>query len=175
MTVIEKKINLVPFSEEHLTERYVSWLNDPEVVRHSRQRHRSHTLSDCRDYYLSMINSINYFFAIEINQSEKKHIGNITVTVDEVNNVADIAILIGDRSVWGKGYGYTAWIATCEFLLNEKHIRKVTGGCYSTNLAMKKIMIKAGMIEDGVRRKQVVQNGVAVDIVHYALFNKEVL
>ena len=36
------RLQIIPFREEYLTERYVSWLNDPEVVRFSDQRHRQH-------------------------------------------------------------------------------------------------------------------------------------
>jgi len=47
------RLRMVPFSEAHLTTRYVGWLNDPEVVRYSEQRHQTHTIESCRSYLLS--------------------------------------------------------------------------------------------------------------------------
>ena len=46
-----ERLTLTPFNtERHLTERYVAWLSDPDVVRYSEQRHRTHTLASCRHF-----------------------------------------------------------------------------------------------------------------------------
>jgi len=49
-------------------------------------------------------------------------------------------------------------------------LRKVTGGTLATNLGMVKVMQKAGMVDDGRRRRQYWWEGQAVDVVHMALF-----
>jgi len=160
-----------PFSEDLLTETYVSWLNDPIVVEHSRQRHYKHTLQQCKEYFLSFNNSEDLFLSIKLKNITNDHIGNMTITIDRLNAVADVAIAIGDRRCWGKGYGSEAWKSVCDFLIFDKEFRKVTGGCYQTNEAMKKIMIKSGMQFDGIRKGQAIKDNLPVDLIYYALFN----
>ncbi len=169
--ITTERLIIESFDEALLTEQYVNWLNDPIVVQSSRQRHRRHTLEDCREYFLSFSGSNNLFLAVKLKQDSKTHIGNMTITVDTINRVADVAILIGDRQHWGRGYGFESWNAVCHFLLKTKEYRKVTGGCYSTNEAMKRIMIKSNMKFDGIRKHQVLVNNKPTDIVYFAFFN----
>ena len=168
--IMTPRLRIVPFSEEYLTTRYVGWLNDPEVVRYSEQRHRKHTLESCRQYWQSFSGSPNYFWAITAQSEGVRHIGNINAYVDEANSVADVGILVGERAVWGKGYGLEAWKAVCDYLLNEAGVRKVTAGTLATNKGMLSVMERSGMRPDGCRVRQTLMEGVEVDIVYTAIF-----
>ena len=160
------------FNESHLTPEYVKWLNDPVITKYSENRHKKHTLDSCKAYWQSFQNTPHYFLAIEVPDLKRLHIGNITVYIDEPNGLADIGIILGERSFWGKGYGAEAWIGICDYLLRGLEIRKVTAGTVETNKAMVKIMEKSGMIEDGIRRKHHVWNSQMVDVIHKALFRE---
>lgn len=166
-----ERLQIVPFSEVYLTSRYVSWLNDPEVVRYSEQRHRFHTLDSCRAYWLSFFDTPNLFYAIIVSDV-MQHIGNINAYVDEQNQTADIGILIGEKAVWRQGYGLEAWEAVCKFLLKSPGIRKVTAGTLSVNMGMLSVMERAGMVDDGRRIRQNLWDKHEVDIVHKALFRE---
>ncbi|NLT23697.1 MAG: GNAT family N-acetyltransferase [Syntrophorhabdus sp.] len=166
------RLSIEPFSEKHLTPRYAGWLNDPEVVRYSEQRHRKHTLDSCRQYWLSFAGTPNFFWAIVGLDPVVGHIGNINAYVDRMNSVADVGILIGERALWGKGYGLEAWRAICGYLLDEAGIRKVTAGTLAANKGMLSIMEKSGMTDDGRRIRQALLDGVEVDVIHSALFRK---
>lgn len=167
------RLRIVLFSEEYLTPRYVGWLNDPEVVRYSEQRHRTHTLESCKAYWQSFVGTPHYFWAIVARDHQLGHIGNMNAYLDTVNSVADIGILIGERDVWGCGYGLEAWSAVCNFLLEKIGIRKVTAGTLTVNTAMVRIMQRAGMVEDGRRIRQCIFEGKEVDIIHTALFSDQ--
>lgn len=167
-------LRIVVFTERYITPTYIAWLNDQDVVRYSELRHSIHTLESCRVYFESYQNTPHFFWAIEVfDNGQWAHIGNINAYVNKKNNIADVGILIGEKSAWGKGYGATAWNAVCNYLLQNKKIRKVTGGAMSSNKAMLKIMQHSGMIEDGKRIKHYIHNNEMVDIVHYALFSEE--
>lgn len=165
-----ERLRIVPFGEEHLTERYVGWLADPDVVRWSENRFRQHTLASCRDYVASFRGTSNMMFALVAKDGAIGHFGNLNVYVDTRHGVADIGILIGERSVWGKGYGREAWQAVLERLLGQSGIRKATGGCVADNVAMVRIMKGCGMQEDGRRVRHYVYDGREVDLVYYASF-----
>lgn len=167
------RLVLRPFSETHLSERYLGWLNNRKLMSFSEQRHRIHTLETCRKYLSSFSGSSNYFWAIEEVKNGLDHIGNMNAYVDIHNKVADIGILIGEVQAQKKGYGLEAWQAVMSFLFKEIGIRKVSAGSVSANLAMIKLMKSAGMMNDGIRVRQYVIAGKEEDIIHMAAFKPE--
>jgi RimJ/RimL family protein N-acetyltransferase len=164
------RLCIIPFSEKYLTPRYIGWLNDPDVVRYSEQRHRSHSLESCSQYWQSFANTPHYFWAITAIDPNIGHIGNMNAHLDKMNSVADVGILIGERVVWGKGYGLEAWVAVCNYLLRDVGVRKVTAGTVAVNKGMIRIMEHAGMIADGRRIRQCMVDGAEVDVIHMALY-----
>jgi len=164
------RLKIVPFSEEHLTQRYVGWLNDPEVVRYSEQRYRVHTLESCEEYMRSFDHTPNFFWALIARDVDLGHIGNINAYVDVSNNVADVGILIGEKQAWKRGFGLEAWTAVCDYLLHVANLRKITAGTLAVNSGMLQIMRRAGMIEDGRRIGHCLYEGREVDVIHMALF-----
>ena len=167
--ILTERLVLEPFCEKYLTDRYVSWLNDPDIVRYSENRYKIHTLESCRIYFESFINSPNCFWAVTIADSGK-HIGNINAYVNIPNSIADLGIMIGDKSSQGKGYAFEAWCAVIDFMLDKCGVRKVTAGTMSENGAMLKIMRNSGMTNDGIRKNHYLLDGREVDIVHMATF-----
>jgi len=168
-----RRLRMVPFAESYLSSRYVGWLNDPEVVRYSEQRHKRHTLDSCRQYWQSFKDSPNFFWAITTIAPEPGHIGNINAYIDAFNSNASVGIMIGERRVWGRGYGLEAWTAVCQHLINDLGLRKVTAGTMAPNQGMRRIMEKSGMEADGRWRRHCLLEGEEVDIVFAALFSNK--
>jgi RimJ/RimL family protein N-acetyltransferase len=167
------RLLITSFTERHLSSRYVGWLNDPDVIQFSEQRHKSHNVESCRLYWQSFHNTPNYFWAIEEVKYGYGHIGNINAYVNKIHNIADVGIMIGDKRLWRNNYGLEAWIAVFKFLFRQLNLRKITAGAISVNFAMLNMMKKAGMVPDGIRGKQFIFNDQEVDIVHYAIFKEQ--
>jgi len=165
MPLYSSRLYIQEFSEDLLTEQYVSWLNDPEVVKFSEQRHRVHTLESCTRYYHSIKCSENLFLSIFGKDSVFGHIGNITVTIDPWNLVADIAIIIGEKKAWGVGIGCEAWQLVMNYLLKSTKIRKVTAGTMSINQPMLNVMRSSGMNIECYREKYFLWEESEVDLV----------
>jgi ribosomal-protein-alanine N-acetyltransferase len=168
-----KRLLILPFNENHLHLKYVGWLNDTELMRYSEQRHKKHDLEECRNYWKSFKGTPNYFWAIEEMDLGLGHIGNITAFINEKNLLADVGIMIGAREAHNKHYGLEAWLGVCQYLFNNTHIRKLTAGTLSLNTPMLKIMDRAGMVEDGIRKKHFMVEGREVDIIYKALFREQ--
>lgn len=128
--------------DQHLTPEYVSWLNDPETVKFSEQRHKTHTLDSCRDYVKSM-DGEGILWAIIY---EGEHIGNISAHIDRQNSTADISILLGKRR--GEGIGVHVLSRVAAMLKNIGYDR-VTCGCRADNLAMERTAGSAGFMNIG--------------------------
>ena len=105
------RIALRPFEHGDLIGRYVSWLNDPQTVRYSEQRHRRHTRATCESYWNAMGARGDWFLAIVRRAGEPRHIGSLSVAFDLPNGTADMAILIGAADARGEGLGLEAWTA----------------------------------------------------------------
>jgi len=170
-TIKTKRLLLKPFSKIYLSEKYISWLNNTDLMKFSENRHREHTFESCREYLESFHNSPHFFWAVTMRKTGE-HIGNINAYLDINNSVADIGIIIGEKSAFGKGYGSEAWNAVCNYLLNNKDIRKITAGTMASNRAMLRIMEKSGMIPDGIRKDHYLLNGKPIDIIHMAKYSK---
>lgn len=168
--ITSSRLSILPFSEQFMTQQYVDWLNDPEVVRYSTQRHRVHTLESCRGYLQSYSGTPHYFWAIVEHGKGLGHIGNMNAHINPHDRVADLGILIGNKDAWHQGYAREAWLAVCRFLFEQADIRKITAGTCATNKAMQGLMRATGMFDDGRRVRQALVEGQEVDIVYAALF-----
>ena len=160
------------FTADHLSQKYVAWLNDPEVVRFSEQRHYLHTEESCRIYFQSQCNSSGLFLAIVAKDETLGHIGNLGVSWDEHNRVADISILVGDKRAWNKGYASEAWIGLIQFLKTQTKVRKITAGTMATNQGMLNLMLRSGMHVEGIRKAHLLWRGQDVDVVLAATFKE---
>jgi RimJ/RimL family protein N-acetyltransferase len=164
------RLIIAPFADRHLTARYVAWLSDPEITRFSEQRHGQHTLESCRAYWQSFQGTPNYFWAVMRRDLPDGHIGNLNAYVTPAHGLADVGVLIGERSAHGQGYATEAWLGVCDYLLRVLGLRKITAGTIEPNTAMLGVMRKTGMVEDGRRARQYLWDGQAVDVIHAALF-----
>src|SRR5207247_510804 len=81
----------------------------------------SHTSASCRQYAESFRGTAGYFWAIQLKRESATHIGNLAAYVDARNKVAELSILIGERTHGGKGFGTEAWSAALRFLVGTAH------------------------------------------------------
>lgn len=146
--------------------KHVEWLNDIEIVRYSEQRHKIHNLRMQLDY-LESIQPPNLYRQII---HEGKLIGSITAYVDIYNKIADMGILIGDKTKWGQGFGTEAWIALMQHLLNTG-VRKVEAGCMELNQPMIHIFQNSGMRFEGCREHHFLCDGEPWALEQWARFN----
>ena len=150
------------------TPHHPAWLNDPEVVRYSEQRHFHHTLESCAAYVASFDFETTFIWAVI---RDLDHIGNISAAVDRFNDTADIGILIGERAAWGQGYGAEAWRAACDYMLTR--VRKVEAGTMGCNAGMLRVFEKTGMLIEGRRPGHFLVENEPVDLVMAARFRHQ--
>lgn len=163
------RLRFEPFAERHLSERYVAWLNDPVVVRYSQQRFRAHTLDSCRRYAAGFAGSPSRLYAL-VARDLDRHIGNLTIGVEPNDRVASVDILIGERDLWGKGYGAEAFSAACDFALGSFGMRKVFTGTMAVNAPMLKLMAAARLVEEARFARHYLWEGREIDKVFAARY-----
>ena len=159
--LITPRLVLKPFSLDMVGDHQVGWLNNPEVVKYSEQRHRKHSRQSCTAFANSIDHENDHMWAI---YAKSHHIGNISARRDVPNQVAEISILIGERSVWGSGYGAEAWRECCDWLLSDG-VRKIIAGTMALNYAMIGVFNKTGMNIECVRKGEFLLDGEPIDLV----------
>ena len=167
--LLGKQVELRLFRESDLTDIYVDWLNDPQVVKYSNQRFKTHSIQSCRTYFLSFNNNDALFIAIYL-KSKNIMIGTMTVYFNINHSVADLGVLLGDKSCWGKGLGRDSWKMVLDLLLQNSSVRKVTGGTLACNIGMLNVMRATGMEVDGIRKSQEIVDGKSYDINYFAVY-----
>lgn len=86
------------------------------------------------------------------------------------HGTADLGLMLGNREYWRQGLGLEAWSTVLNAVLNEKGIRKVTGGTARPNTGMVRIMEQSEMKLEAVRKRQELIEGNEVDLLYYARF-----
>jgi [ribosomal protein S5]-alanine N-acetyltransferase len=162
------RVTLVPFGPEHLTQRYLGWLNDPEVNAYSRRKGVASTIDDARRYIASL-RPDEIVLAILVGD---RHVGNVKLgPVDWENACADISILVGERDVWGKGVGAEAVYLVGRHLLKEVGLNRLYAD--SRNPAFLRLVDKLGWRVEGVQRERLRVDGRFVDNTLVALLARE--
>lgn len=167
-----KDIELRPFGEAHLTTAYVGWLNDPVVCRDNRHG-GGYTMEKARVYLAGLKDKIDYVFAVHYGKNSK-HVGNVSLSgISKQHHSAEIAILLGDRAVWGKGAGYEACRLVLDFGFKTVGLHRIRMGMTARNKAMIRIAEKLSMRHEGTLKEAFFKDGQYLDIVEYAVLNKK--
>ncbi len=171
MRIIAEKTVLTTFIDSDITDIYIGWLNDKNLMKYSNQRFFHHDLSSCSEYLQSFSGTTNSFLKISDRRSGVM-IGTLTIYRNIFHGTADIGILIGDSNFSSKGYGFDAWSSVLNHLLYKEGTRKVTAGANELNLSMINLMIKSGMYLEATKFNQEIVDGCFTSLVFYARYSK---
>jgi RimJ/RimL family protein N-acetyltransferase len=101
------------------------------------------------------------------------HIGNVALqNISPINQNAEFAIILGDRRHWCKGVGLLAGKAIFEHGFKKLNLRRTYCGVAATNTGMRKLALKLGMNEEGIRRQHLFLDGKWVDSVEYGILRR---
>lgn len=167
------EVGLFLLTPDHVSEAYVSWLNDPLTNQYLESRYTIHTAESTRAFVASILGSPNNLLLGIRSPDSHAHVGNIKLgPINETHGSADIGILIGERAAWGKGIATSAITRLADVARTQLGLRKLTAGCYASNVGSKKAFEKAGFEIEGVRKAQFLMAGHPEDLVLLGLVLK---
>jgi len=164
--IASERILIDTFSDEDITSEYISWLNDKEVVQFSNQRFIKHTKDSCM-IFLNGFKDTDSLFVKIVSLNNKKTIGTMTAYINSNHGTCDVGILLGDKGIWGKGYGLEAWILFTNWLKSHAQIRKLTAGTSSINKPMLKILKKSNFSIECTRKQHEIIENKLVDLIYF--------
>jgi [ribosomal protein S5]-alanine N-acetyltransferase len=165
-----ERLVYIPLSMQHLSQDYVDWMNDPEVIRYL-ESGGNYTLEMLEQYLKDVEKKQILFWAIHI-KSTKLHIGNIKI--DPINlkhGTGEYGIMIGRKSEWGKGYAKEVTRRINEYCFKIIGLRKITLGVVANNASAFNLYKNIGFETEGLLKKQGFYDGVYCDGIRMAIFN----
>jgi ribosomal-protein-alanine N-acetyltransferase len=162
-----------PVSLAHLSDHYVSWMNDREVIRYM-EAGGDYTLAKLEEFLRDVEKRDLLFWGIHLKGSDK-HIGNIKIDpVNRKHGLGEYGIMMGDRSEWGKGYAKEATLSILDFCFQHAGLRKITLGVVKTNRVAHHLYESIGFRTEGLYKDHVYCEGALSDVVRMAIFKPEV-
>ncbi len=150
--------------ETDVNDAYHGWLNDPEVNQYLEVRHAPVSKQEILDYVSALKEREDVFFMAICMQSDRRHIGNIKIgPVHPIHRFAEISIVIGDKTCWGRGLGSQALKLAAEFAFTMAGVHKLFAGLYENNTGSYKAFLQAGFQKEGVFCQMRLHQGRYVD------------
>ena len=163
-------VYLRPVGPDDVKGGYGRWMNDPQVNQFLESRFHRFSEADLRAYVAKFQSDPDHVFLAVVARDTETHIGNVKLgPIDRHHGFADMGLLIGERTYWGRGIATEVISLVARYAFDELKLRKVTAGCYATNRGAIKAFEKAGFVREGLRRKQYESNGEYVDHVMLGL------
>ncbi|MGC9605526.1 MAG: GNAT family protein [Minisyncoccia bacterium] len=157
-----------------VNEDYQSWFNDAEVCQYNSHHRFPNYRQDMEEYYKTVIKSKHHLILAIIDKSNDKHVGNISLQeIDPIDRSAEYAIVIGDKSVWGKGLGKEASRLILAHGFDALDLHRIYCGTSSENVGMQKLADNLGFKKEGVSREAMFKNGAFRDIIHYGMLKDD--
>ncbi|MDO8499646.1 MAG: GNAT family protein [bacterium] len=153
------------------SERYLAWLNDAEVQKYTRRSGVISTMSDIDSFIAYSLACSDFHFAIFLKDSDS-YIGNVSLnSVNERHKNAEVSIMLGDRSCWGRGYAAEAINLVVDFAFKDLTLHRVWAE--SCNPAFIALMKKLNWREEGIRRDAVFLNNKYLDYIDWSVLESE--
>lgn len=143
-----KKLTLKNFSPD-----YINWINSNKVNKYLEIRYKKQTKNDIKKFISKCKKSrTTYLFGIFIIKTDL-HIGNIKLEITNLQHRrAEVGIMIGYESEWGKGYGAQAIKLLEKFAKIRLKLKKLYAGCYESNTGSIKAFLNAGWEVEGFQK-----------------------
>lgn len=175
LTLQGARVSLEPFASDHLHDpAYLSWLRDYEVMKTigRPEYYDQVTFEEVAEYVQRITESdVDEFFAIRY---EGAFVGTAKAGhIDREAGIADIGVMVGDRSVWRRGVASDALAVLCSHMFGAGGMRKLTCRVMANNPAMLRVFEKLGFQQEGLLRRHIPFEGRFVDLTICGCFADE--
>ncbi len=151
--------------------RCTRWFSNPKVT-HFLARESKMTLAEeerwFREYERKPDEQV---FAIEL---DRKHIGNVGLhRVNRVHRKAQLGILIGEPSLWSKGYGTMAIRLVLRYAFDTLQLNKISLDVLEYNHRAIRSYEKVGFRREGIQREDLCKDGRFFHVIRMSILARE--
>ncbi|MCI1593646.1 GNAT family N-acetyltransferase [Heyndrickxia oleronia] len=152
------------------------WCLDKEVTKHLNmpEKYPPFSKEETKSWIKMCINKTNGYEQKAIETEEGRHIGWIDLkNIDKLNKHAELGVAIGDKTYWGKGYGFSAMKEMLQWGFNELDLNKIWLRVEVDNEKAIKSYKRIGYVEEGILRQDRLRNGEFVDRLRMSILRHE--
>jgi len=165
------RVRLVPFEREYI-DHVLRWFNDPEVTRYTKRVMPLTRLAE-EKYVERMAESKDDVVWTVFDENESPIGVSGIHRIDWMNRSGRTGTVIGERSVWGKGYGAEIMVVRTGWAFEELGLHRLQSECYADNLASRRCLEKAGYKLFGTARKRMWRRGAWHDLHFLEILEEE--
>lgn len=162
-----KSCSLRPLGKEDLN-RVLVWRNHPDIRRYMFSQHEITESEHSRWYERASRDAAKELLIFEVNKVAK---GFIQFDIDDLNNCADWGFYMSPTAT--KGFGFNMGQLGLEYAFNQLKLHKLCGQAIAFNLSSIRFHLSLGFSQEGVRRKQYLNDKKYYDISLFGLLKVE--
>ena len=174
-------ITLKKFTIENLNDpRYLQWVRDPDVTKYIGRKELTEFVKfeEIQTYVHGLWRNKFCLFLAVYHLKDNDFIGTFKINFGskdgKENGVADMGIMIGNKSYQGQGLATNILGAASSYAFRKLGARKLVGGCVSRNIPMVKAFESVGYNLEGRLRNQTnLNDGDYCDHVLFGCFRNE--
>ncbi len=156
--------------------KFYEWINDPDVT-DGLAVYLPFSMQD-EEKWLESIGSREQAekpLAIEMREGRGwRLIGNCSFFhIEWTNRAAEFGIMIGDKSIWNKGYGTETVELILQHGFDTLNLNRVFLRVYSSNPRARRAYEKAGFVFEGTMREAVYKRGKYADVHFMSVLRSE--
>jgi ribosomal-protein-alanine N-acetyltransferase len=168
------QVCLRAFRPDDLTERYLGWLNDPEVTRYMESGTFPSTMRDLESFYQRIAASRSDVLMAVVDQATGEHIGNVKLgPIQWVHRSAIFGIMIGEKRFWGRGVGIETTRLMVEYGFGRLNLNRIDLGVFAEHEAGVRCYQKLGFKVEGRLRQDLFQDGAYKDRLWMGLLRSD--
>lgn len=170
------RIGVRGLSAKELDGNYLHWFSDAGVCAFNSHFAYPKSEEGLKQFIQQLANTSDYIVWAIYDRADCVHVGNIGLRIfNRIDNNAELSFLLGEKSYWGRGYGFEAGQMIIGHAFNVLNLQRIYCGCAANNIPMQKLASKLGFIQEGVRRKNLYLWGKYEDEIEYGLLRDEFL
>jgi RimJ/RimL family protein N-acetyltransferase len=169
-----RSVRLRPVEREDLP-RFVRWLADPEVRRHI-EMHLSLSLAQEERWFEESLGKGDLQpLAIDARlDGDFVHVGSCGFhEIRWRDRTGVVGLLIGERTVWGRGLGTEAMRALLRHAFDTLNLNRIALRVFENNVRAVRVYEKLGFVREGRLRQDHYREGRYVDVLVMGLLREE--
>ncbi len=169
--LIGKRVYLRPIMEKDIP-LFAKWMNDREVTQFLVISAPITEIAERKWFEEKAVSSSDVILSIVLNDGVV--IGIIELgSINWKDGTGTSGCVIGEKEYWGKGFGTEAKMLFLNYIFNNLGIRKVNSNVISNNPRSLEYQKKCGGKKEGVKKKQILKDGVYHDEIIIGTFKKD--
>ena len=161
-------------AREDLRGPMLHWTDDREVTRYLSRGAYPANLEAMEEQYEAMVRSSTEVELAIVDRETDAHIGVTGIhSINWISRSGEFRVLIGEKDLWGKGYGTETTRLMVAYAFEVLNLHKVWLGVNSEQHAAVRAYEKAGFVREGELRDELYRNGRYHDIVRMSILQGE--